>query len=666
MHRNAAQDSSAPVSERAALWISESSKDNIGWERLIRGAHPIFLALQKTSMEDGSKMASIREASGKYQALLLECDAFFRDSSLFREQFAQTAVMASSFCLEAASLFQLVDFLYLNNNDSMPSPMDMDMVPDPSLITALVLWHDLHYFAPQTEWEMAEEYITKYNKSLIEIEYASFNHHSSSSYASSSFSSIWDLVAYTVATGSFNRACFLLEAAVDVLGATEMVRVIQNYPPPPPPSSSGLGRHRPMTHGQQLTGWQSQVAGIVLGSDSPLRTIQSIMMGNEASIAGVAGKCGDPWCALLATALFVSSSSSSSSSSWQQLLAAAPNLPHLPRLLLSGEMAQFAAVVLKLRHSWLGAHLLDLCAHAGLLPAFPLSHWECDVREVALLTYSQWLWEGDHSWLEVAVDVGLCCPQHGAGLLERMLLHLPRHQLSRVTLLKLQQRLLQLGQMELGRELCVGSAAHALAEDCPSEALFWASRTGDAVLIERILSTVLNDAFLSSNFDALLSLTDALPEWLCETVPAARTFQRMAQLRVLVLSEEKNGAIWPCLCALVSDVNGAPQKYWYSLLLNVLPLLEKDQPVGALLSREETYALLTAVNTLSVANATPTGRKSGGSGNDKDMDKDNDNAHHMDVNENAKEQQDNFEKNLDLLRLLLMRHFTRLLLPPPQ
>ncbi|XP_053564883.1 nuclear pore complex protein Nup85 [Bombina bombina] len=245
---------------------------------------------------------------------------------------------------------------------------------------------------------------------------------------------------------------------------------------------------------------------------------------------------------------------------------------------------------------WFVAHLTDLLDHCQLFQSHNL-YFGSNMREFLLLEYASGLFS-HHSLWQLGVDYFDHCSELGRIYLE---LHIERIPLTTEKKALKVLRICEQRQMtEQVRSICKTMAMQALRNSRLGSALSWSIRAKDAAF-----ATLISDRFLKDYCDrgkfSDLDLIDNLgPAMLLSDrltfLGKYREFHRLYSDKLFVEAA--------CLLLSLMTARIAPCSFWFTLLMDALPLLEQNQVI---FSAEQTYELMRCLEDRMVAKKEATG-----------------------------------------------------------
>lgn len=238
---------------------------------------------------------------------------------------------------------------------------------------------------------------------------------------------------------------------------------------------------------------------------------------------------------------------------------------------------------------WFVAHLTDLLYHSGTLQSTKFSTGK-KLHEFLLLEYASSIMSHQSLW-QVAADYLDHCPEFGLHHLECFLERLPLETDKKA--MKVVRMCEQRNMLVLAASICKTMGMRALHEGHLGSALSWCLRSKDAPF-----ATYLSEKFLEkyvergdfSNLDLLDNLgTSMLLSTRLTFLGKYREFHK--------LYEAREFAEAGCLLLSLLSAKLAPRKFWGTLLLDVLPLLELEDII---FNSQQTYELLNCLEELTL------------------------------------------------------------------
>ncbi|XP_077315462.1 nuclear pore complex protein Nup85 [Lithobates pipiens] len=230
---------------------------------------------------------------------------------------------------------------------------------------------------------------------------------------------------------------------------------------------------------------------------------------------------------------------------------------------------------------WFVAHLTDLLDHCQLFQTHNL-YFGANMREYLLLEYASGLFS-HHSLWQLGVDYLDYCPELGRVYLELLIERIPLTT-ERKALKAL--RICEQRQMtEQVRSICKTMSMQALRNNRLGSALSWSIRAKDAAFATLISDRFLKDYCERGKFSDLDLIDNLGPAMLLSDrltfLGKYREFHRLYN------EQEFHEAARLLLSLMTARI--APGYFWFSLLLDSLPLLEQQQVI---FSSEQTYQLM--------------------------------------------------------------------------
>lgn len=239
---------------------------------------------------------------------------------------------------------------------------------------------------------------------------------------------------------------------------------------------------------------------------------------------------------------------------------------------------------------WFVSHLTDLLYHRGTLESRVLSYGS-DSREFLLLEYATSLLS-HHSLWQVGIQYLEHCPVFGKHYIAQFLDHIP------LETEKKAQKILRLCEkynlVDQAKSICKVMGTRALFNGRLGSALSWGLKSKDAnfsaFVADKFLSEYTNTGAFSS-----LDLLDNLGSSM--VLSTKLTFLgKYREFHRHYGSEEFKKAAELLLSLLSARI--APKRFWPTLLLDALPLLEADQVI---FSTEQTYELMRCLEELELS-----------------------------------------------------------------
>ena len=230
---------------------------------------------------------------------------------------------------------------------------------------------------------------------------------------------------------------------------------------------------------------------------------------------------------------------------------------------------------------WFVAHITDILHHCDKLENQTLS-FGASLREFLLLEYAtslmthQSLWQVSTSYLDQ-------CPEFGRAYLEHFIEHLP------IESEKKAQKVLHVcetrGLHDQARSICKTMGMKSLKNNRLGSALSWGLRSKDATFATFIAEKFL-DEYSEKGLFINLDLIDNLGSSML--VSTKLTFLgKYREFHNMYEDGDFKAAASLLLSLLTSQV--APSKFWLTLLLDALPLLEADDVIFTV---QDTYEQL--------------------------------------------------------------------------
>ncbi|PIO30146.1 hypothetical protein AB205_0117550, partial [Aquarana catesbeiana] len=218
---------------------------------------------------------------------------------------------------------------------------------------------------------------------------------------------------------------------------------------------------------------------------------------------------------------------------------------------------------------WFVAHLTDLLDHCQLFQTHSL-YFGANMREYLLLEYASGLFS-HHSLWQLGVDYLDYCPELGRVYLELLIERIPLTT-ERKALKAL--RICEQRQMtEQVRSICKTMSMQALRNNRLGSALSWSIRAKDAAFATLISDRFLKDYCERGKFSDLDLIDNLGPAMLLSDrltfLGKYREFHRLYN------EQEFHEAARLLLSLMTARI--APGYFWFSLLLDSLPLLEQQQ-----------------------------------------------------------------------------------------
>ena len=230
---------------------------------------------------------------------------------------------------------------------------------------------------------------------------------------------------------------------------------------------------------------------------------------------------------------------------------------------------------------WFVAHITDILHHCGKLECQTLS-FGASLREFLLLEYATSLMSHPSLW-QVSTSYLDQCPEYGRAYLEHFIDHLP------IESEKKAQKVLHLceqrGLHDQSRSICKTMGMNSLRNNRLGSALSWGLRSKDVNFATFIAEKFL-DEYSEKGLFLNLDLIDNLGSSML--LSSKLTFLgKYREFHKLYEDGEFKTSAALLLSLLTSQV--APSKFWLTLLLDALPLLEADEVI---FSSQDTYELM--------------------------------------------------------------------------
>ncbi|XP_075702838.1 nuclear pore complex protein Nup85 isoform X2 [Rhinoderma darwinii] len=243
---------------------------------------------------------------------------------------------------------------------------------------------------------------------------------------------------------------------------------------------------------------------------------------------------------------------------------------------------------------WFVAHLTDLLDHCQLFQSHNL-YFGSNMREHLLLEYASGLFS-HHSLWQLGIDYLDHCPELGRIYLE---LHMERIPLSTERKALKALRICEQRQMtEQVRSICKTMAMQAMRNRRLGSALSWSIRAKDASFATLVSDRFLKDYCELGRFSDLDLIDNLGPAMLLSDrltfLGKYREFHRMYN--------EQQFEEAACLLLSLMTSRIAPCSFWFTLLLDALPLLEQQKVI---FSAEQTYQLMSCLEDRTAAKLEP-------------------------------------------------------------
>ncbi|XP_022228902.2 nuclear pore complex protein Nup75 [Drosophila obscura] len=233
---------------------------------------------------------------------------------------------------------------------------------------------------------------------------------------------------------------------------------------------------------------------------------------------------------------------------------------------------------------WLTTHLIDLIYHSGELKGY-FEQNNIDLpalRHSLIYEYGSYLMTTRSLW-QLGVDYLDCCKQEGKAAMDLLLPRIPlrsdRHALKLISVAR------QRGLINVEQEICKVLSRQSFDEERFGNALEWAIRSKDVLLVTGIADFILKNYSKTGNM-------------LCPDVIISLGSRMFVSPRLVFLSKYfefyelyRNRDFLSAVELLVNLLNSkiTPDYFWPSLLIDTVPLLESKDPK---IFSKETVAIL--------------------------------------------------------------------------
>lgn len=332
--------------------------------------------------------------------------------------------------------------------------------------------------------------------------------------------------------------------------------------------------------------------------DKNLQTICRVLCGEDQVLLELKDLCGNWYCMLVTCLLYHSPSVKAIDVQYHAqfcINAYGGNAQLQPwdHLLLATLEFDFHQVLKEASSScgswWFVAHLADLLHHRGLLESQTLC-FGSNLREFLLLEYATSLMS-HHSLWQVATDYFDHCPELGRAYLEQFVDHLP------LETEKKAYKVLQLcehrSMTEQVRSICKVLGMRALKNSRLGLALSWALRSKDIAFITFLAEKFLTEYSDSGDFSHM-DLIDHLGSDMLLS-PNLTFLGKYREFHRLYEVGDFAAAASILLSLLTAKL--APKKFWMTLLMDALPLLEAE---NVIFNAQQTYELIHCLEEIGV------------------------------------------------------------------
>ncbi|KAM4664480.1 nuclear pore complex protein Nup85 [Discoglossus pictus] len=540
--------------------------------KLFNESHSIFVGLQKSEEDASSKTrkAELVRVSKNYRSVLQACMEEMhslaittRDQALSSKYHSQVSILSA---MELS--WNLCEILFIEAASAGP------------LLILLLDWVRLHVCEVDSVAQdvLRSEQPTQHPK-------------------------FWDAITGYVLQGRMDEARQLLakEAAASLVSRS-MCRVLDDLLKKMP-TLSPSGTQTLTEFELKWQHWQDEcerhLQSGTFASSIPMENICKVLQGDEATI--LANKdLMTTWYHFLVSSLLFSNPTVKPTDmhfyaqSSLDLFLGTENAEPLDNILLAAFEFDIHQVIKEFSivssNWWFVAHLTDLLDHCQLFQSHNL-YFGSNMREFLLLEYASGLFS-HHSLWQLGVDYFDHCPELGRIYLE---LHMERIPLTTERKALKVLRVCEQRQMsEQVRSICKTMAMQALRNSRLGSALSWSIRAKDAAFATLISDRFLKDYCERGKFSDLDLIDNLGPAMLLSDrltfLGKYREFHR--------LYSDKQFAEAGRLLLSLMTARIAPCSFWFTLLMDALPLLEQNQVI---FTAEQTYELMRCLEDRMVA-----------------------------------------------------------------
>jgi len=565
---NRFMDHSDEVSLKQLKW--QTDRQHYIFRKLNNETHTIFMELQNFSKTEDSLNDSMRlNISHQYRSVLQACVVELQ-KKLKNENDAENEDMK-----EQLELLTIIEMFW-----HLCEIILVDTKPGGSCMSMLLDWVRWHFTKPD---RLAEEIL------LFD--------------EPSSHENYWPTVLGYVMQGRLRDAGRLLEHHPERTdGSYNAFRSIEELMESMPEFGDFPGQSiQDFSHKWHL--WQREckvrLESGEFNGHNYLETICEILCGSEGALEEQREIC-QSWYELLIARLLYSEPTVKTHELHSHALAAIESiggyecLAPLDEIVLAILNFDVLKVIKKCSESlpnwWFVAHLTDLLFHCGMLKDHDLGYG-ADLREFLILEYSQSLMANQSMW-QVASDYLVSCPKYGRAQLEVYVERIPLDSDKKaVKVLRLCE---QHGLLDQAKSICKVMAMRAFRYGRLGSALSWCLRAKDAVfadfLAERIFIEYMDTGTLY-DLDVIDSLGPAM--LLSDKLTFLGKYREFHKL----YKDGKFNEAGNLLLQLLSS-SLAPQRFWMTLLIDALPLIEHDKTI---FSSAQTYQIIHCLQELQLS-----------------------------------------------------------------